>query len=710
MKKYTDYVNMFFGTRDHSLCTIGPERPNSSVCPCPDTTPQSYSTGYLSNAPICGFSHIHVNAGEPKYGNFLFSPQIGLSTESNSHCSEKRNERPTAAEYSVTLAKYNIDVSFTPAEHSVIYKFKYPKSTDASFIVDAEHYLRLHSNMVEDIHMTVGTDEFGRTVIYGSGLFDNPKYHLYFYAVCNKTPKETGTFIGEKTFRNSEVVIEKAEGEELVGAGTYLRFDTEENEEILIKVGISFGSVEKAKVWLYSEIPEWDYDKVKRETESLWERELSKIEIAPETPEKLKKMFYTSLYVCHKMPRDRTGDINKFGDAEMIDDHIAVWDTFRTLYPLYTITNPDFVAKTVNSFVTRLRVNGCVRDIINAGNERMRNQGGDNTDNIIVEAYLKGIDGVDWNEAYKVIKSNADEWRDDQNDWQPIKKASTYRDVGFIPADDKKTWVMCCSKQLEYSYNDFLASLMAKALGHNDDYEMYFKRSESWKTIWNPNIECNGFRGFVWPKNKNGSFVKPNDILPSADTRCLSWCNYFYEGTSFEYSFFVPHDIETLIEKMGGENEFNARIEYGMKNGIIWPGNQPGLIQAYLPNYTSEPWHTSELVRLHLDRYTEKGTPGCEDSGCMCSWYVFSAMGIFPCAGQDFYFLSSPSFKSVKINLPNGKIFTIQAKNLSEENKYIQSVMLNGKKYNKAFIRHRDIINGGSLVINMGETPVNYTK
>lgn len=711
MKKYTDYVNMFFGTGDHSLCTIGPERPNASVCPGPDTMPSGYSTGYLPNAPICGFSHIHVNAGEPKYGNFLFSPQIGLSTKIDSHCSEKSDEKPTASEYNVVLARYGIGVSFTPAEHSVIYKFRYPKSNDASLIIDAEHYHRLHSDKAEDIHITVGTDESGQTVIYGYGLFDNPKYYLYFYAICDKTPKETGTFVGEKAFPNNEINVPRAEGEEIVGAGAFLRFDTEENEEIFVKVEISFGSVEKARAWLYKEIPEWDYDAVKNKTEKLWEKELGKIELAPETPESLKRMFYTSLYICHKMPRDRTGDINKFGDAEMVDDHIAVWDTFRTLYPLYTITNPDFVTKTVNSFITRLRVNGCVRDIVNAGNERMRNQGGDNTDNIIAEAYLKGIDGVDWEEAYKVMKNNADEWRDDQIVWQPIKKASTYRDIGFIPADDEKTWVMCCSKQLEYAYNDYLAALVAKGLGHKDDYEKYLKRSESWKTIWNPNIEYNGFRGFIWPKNRDGSFAAPDDKLPSAETKCLSWCNFFYEGTPFEYSFFVPHDIKTLIGKMGGEKEFNARLEYGMKtNEIIWPGNQPGLIQAYLPNYTNEPWHTSELVRYHLDRYTEKGAPGCEDSGCMCSWYIFSVMGIFPCAGQDFYFLSSPSVERAKFNLPNGKTFIIKAENLSKENKYIQSVMLDGNKYNKAFIRHRDIMNGGELVFNMGKNPVNYTK
>ena len=712
-KSLTEYVNMTFGTGNDSLCTIGPTRPNASVCPGPDTYPASYSTGYKPDSPIRGFSQIHVNAGEPKYGNFLFSPQIGLSTSLDSHDSDKENEKATASEYSVTLTKYDIDVSFTPTEHSVIYKFSYPQSHEASLVIDMSHYHHLHSYKPEDIKITIDTDDSGNTVVYGSGAYDSPKYYLYFYAVISKSPTETGTFIGEDRFVSVNTLEEKSIDDETVttGLGAYLQFSTAAEEEILIKTSVSFHSVEKAKEWLDGEIPDWDYEAVKLETDKIWEDELGKIEIGGKNLTHYQKtMFYTCLYNCHKMPRDRTGDIAKFGDSDMIDDHIATWDTFRTLYPLYTITNPDFVAKTINSYIARLEVNGSVRDIFNGGNERKRNQGGDNVDNVIVDAYLKGIEGVDFEQAYRVIRDNAENWRDDQNSWSPQSGLpSTYRSLGYIPSDGNKK-IMSCSKTLEYAYNDYLAAQMAKGLGYTEDYEKYLARSGNWLNLWNEELSYQGFTGWIWPRAQDGSFIEPNEYISNPGTFIGSWKPYFYEGTGYEYSFFVPHNIETLIEKMGGEELFINRLMHGIDNGLIPIGNQPGFLQAYLFNHTSQPWHTSDYVAKLLKKFSLKGTPGCEDSGALCSWYVFSTIGFFPNAGQDFYYLTSPIYEQTTFKLDNGNTFTVRAENLSDTNKYIQSVTLNGQPLKSTIIKHSDIISGGELVFTMGSTPVNYAQ
>ena len=713
MGKLTQFVDMTFGTGNNSLCTIGTQRPHGSVCPGPDTYPTSYSTGYLPNKPIRGFSHIHVNAGEPKYGNFLFSPQVGLSTALNSHDSEKANERSTVAEYSVTLTKYNIDCTFAPTEHSVIYKFAYPESDEASLVIDLSHYLQLHHQNPLGVNVFIDKNEKGNTVLYGSGLFDGSKYKLCFYAEVNKAPKESGTFIGSDIFKGESSFAPIDVSDEMIetGLGAYLKFDTKKKEEILIKIGLSFHSTEKAKEWLEAEIPAWDYEAVKAETTDIWEDVLSRIEIAESATPEQKRMFYTCFYICHKMPRDRTGDFKEYGDADMIDDHIAIWDTFRSLYPLFTITEPSFVAKTVNSFITRFKTNGYIRDIFNGGKERRRNQGGDNTENIIVEAYLKNIDGIDWDEAYALVKDDAETWRDDQNSWFPQKGIpSTYRDKGWIPGDDKTRNVMCCSKQLEYCYNDYLAAQMAKGMGYTEDYEKYLKRSESWKNIWNPDEEAAGFKGYIWPRAADGSWVKDDEYLPSAIYFCLSWKPYFYEGKAFEYSFMVPHDVEGVIEKMGGEKLFCERLHAGIDNNYINAGNQPGMLQPFLANHTSEPWQTTLLVEKQLKKYRYDGTPGCEDSGCFCSYYIFANVGIFPNAGQDFYYLSSPKYESTTFNLPNGKKFVIKANNLSEENKFIQSVTLNGNPHKSTIIRHKDIAVGGELVFNMGSTPVNYAE
>ncbi len=712
-KNLVDYVEMTFGTGNDSLCTIGPTRPNASVCPGPDTYPASYSTGYKPDSPIRGFSQIHGNCGEPKYGNFLISPQIGLNTALDSHDSEKENENPTATEYNVTLTKYSIDVSFAPTEHSVFYKFKYPASNQASLVIDMAHYLHLHSYTPKDVMIEVSEDEGGNTVIFGSGSYDSPTYSLHFYAVINKSPKEIGTYEGVDLYRNVGTLEIAEVSEELAasGCGAYMTFDTVEGEEIYLKMGVSFHSIEKAKEYLEDEIPMWDYSSIIAESTEIWEKELGKIAISGENlTEYQKKMFYTCLYNCHKMPRDRTGDIAKFGDMDMIDDHIATWDTFRSLYPLYMITNPDFVTKTVNSYIARLEINGSVRDLSNGGNERKRNQGGDNVDNIIVEAYLKGIEGIDLNAAYEVIKENAEYWRDDQNTWSPVRSLdSTYRTLGYIPGDgDKK--IMCCSKTLEYAYNDYLAAQMALGLGDTENYEKWLARSENWKNIWNSELEASGYKGYIWPRAEDGSWIEPNDSLKSPTMLIGSWKPYFYEGTSYEYSFFVPHDVETLIEYMGGEELFAERLAYGIDNGWVRIGNQPGFLCAYLFNHTSMPYRTSEYVAKLLKKYSLSGTPGCEDSGALCSWYIFSTVGFFPNAGQDFYYLTSPAYEKTVFNLDNGNTFTVIAENLSDSNKYIQSVTLNGEEYKSTTIKHSDIISGGELVFTMGNAKVNYAE
>lgn len=722
MKDYTKYVDMTFGTlgKGDACFTIGPARPNASVLPCPDTYPRSYSTGYICDAPIRGFSQTHMSAGAQKYGNFLISPQIGLSTAQNSHDSEKENEDPKASEYNVTLKKYGIHCSFTPTEHSVIYKFRYPASESASLVLDASHNICRHFNNITDLNVTIEKDIKGNTVIYGSGQFDANTgfcpYYQYFYAVINKTPLKFGTFFGSETFEDIKKVgpidIDKENPMHTNGIGAFMQFSTEDKEEIFFKIGISFKSVEKAKEWLFSEIPEWDYDLAKSQTEELLEKELEKIDISGKNvTDEQKRMFYTMLLGCYKNPRDRTGDIQKFGDADYIDDHLTVWDTSRSLYPLYSIINPDFVRKTVNSFITRLKVNGFVRDHTHVGVERLLGQGGDNVDNVIVEAYLKGIGGIEWNEAYKVVKNNAENWRNDQNVWEPKGGlASTYREIGYIPGDDDKKQ-MCCSRSLEYYYNDYLAAQMAKGLGYKEDYEKYIERSKGWKKLWNPDVESDGFKGYIWPKYSSGEWVEKNEYLPSASFRCKSWKPYFYEGTCFEYSFFVPHNIEELIRKMGGEDLFCERLKYGIDNPLIISiGNQPGMTQSFLPNHTKYPWLTTDLTEIQLGRYTKYSTPGCDDSGCFCAWYIFATVGIYPCAGQDYYYLTSPKYDKTVFTLDNGKKFVIKADNLSNENKYIQSVTLNGVLHKSAFIKHSEIICGGELVFNMGSNKVDYTE
>ncbi|MBR3966490.1 MAG: GH92 family glycosyl hydrolase [Clostridia bacterium] len=734
----TEYVNMRYGTGTNAECLIGPSRPNGSVHPGPDTFKINNYTGYYPNQPIRGFSQLHIQSGEGRFGQFLISPQVGLSVALDSHDSEKANENPTATEYSVTLSKYDIDVALTPTENAVIYKLTYPQGTDdASIVLDMIHHVPVYNEanggvynkQAKDVDITIEQDEDGNTVLYGGakyGAHGGSDRYYYFYAVIDSASlanKNIGVYEKGAIVEGATAIdtpTNTIADPEYKGTGAYLTFDLDSSAEttVMMKIGVSFLSTDKAKASLEAEIPAWNYDKVKSDNNAIWNDKLDVIEVSGLT-EAQKEMFYTNLYDTFLQPRYRTGELAEYGDGMMLDDHVATWDTFRTLFPLLTITNPQLVTDQVESYLVRFADKEAgsadtvkaVKDIF-TGFERVgTNQGGDNIDNVVAEAYVKGLIPDEMMDAVmELVEFEANMMRVDRNGavQGTGSASSTYKDLGFIPAD--KYPMMNCNTQLEYCYNDFCLAQIAKGEGNMELYEMLMARSASWLNIWNEDAEGDKFTGFIWPKNSDGTFVEPSDSYKSATQFVGSWKPYFYEGTGYSYSFFVPHDIPALMEKMGGEEEFIERLQVGIDKGYIDVSNQPGYIQAFLFNYTNEPWHTTDYVQKLINRYTINSTPGCEDSGASCAWYVFANIGFFPSAGQDIYWLTSPKYEQTKINLDNGNTFTIKANNLSSENKYIQSVSLNGEVLYDTMIRHSDIVNGGELVFNMGESPVDYSS
>ncbi len=734
----TKYVNMSYGTGTNSECLIGPSRPNGSVHPGPDTYPTNNYTGYYPNKPIRGFSQLHIQSGEGRFGQFLISPQVGLSVALDSHDSNVANENPTATEYSVTLAKYDIDCALTPTENAVIYKFTYPQGTDdGSILLDMIHHVPVYNEAnggvynkeAKDVDIKIEQDADGNTVLYGGakyGAHGSSDRYYYFYAIidsaslANKTigVYKQGAIVDGATSIDTDTTA--VVDPDFKGTGAYLKFDLAENAEttVRMKIAVSFKDVAKAKASLEAEIPAWDYDKVKNDNNTIWNDKLDVMEVSGLTEDQ-KIMFYSNLYDTFLQPRYRTGELTEYGDGMMLDDHVATWDTFRTLFPLLTLTNPQLVTDQVESYLVRFadKEEGsadtvkAVKDIFTGFERSGTNQGGDNIDNVIAEAYVKGLIPEDMMDAvYELVEFEANMMRVDRgtSGQSTGSASSTYKDLGFIPADQYP--MMNCNTQLEYCYNDYCLAQIAYGEGDMELYNKLMARSASWLNIWNEDAEGAGFTGFIWPKNSNGTFVEPNSNLTSATYRVGSWKPYFYEGTPYEYSFFVPHDMETLIEKMGGEKEFIERLQVGIDNGYIHIGNQPGYIQAFLFNYTSEPWHTTDYVEQLIKKYTINGTPGCEDSGASCAWYIFANVGFFPNAGQDIYWLTSPKYEQTTFNLDNGNTFVVKANNLSDENKYIQSVTLNGEVLNDTMIRHSDIVNGGTLVFNMGDTPVNYAS
>ncbi len=719
----TKYVNPRHGVDNDGNTVIGPTRPNGSVNPGPDTANGGHS-GYFTGNDIRGFSQIHASGtGYGKYGEFLISPQIGLEYSLVGHDSAPANENATCYEYSVTLANYAIDCAVTPAWHSSIYRFVYPESNDASLLLDMAHSVPLLAGIVHNANgvstsnvvFNIDTSVEGQTIFSGSGKYEGgfgPEHEMYFYAVVNKQAKSVGVYDADGLKEGTKEIAKQALLSKQESIGGYMRFDTEKSEAIYLKIGVSFTSVEKAKEWLDKEIPQWDYESVKEETKALWNEELKKIKISGKnlSDEELMK-FYTAFYHTMCMPRDRTNDIPGYDeDVPMIDDHYAIWDTWRTLYPLYTLIKPEMVTKTVNSFIARYKKHGFVRDAFIGGNDMYPQQGGDNIDNVIADAYVKGVDGIDWNKAYEVVKNHADNYRIGwYNFGKPVANPNApYYVYGYIPDDYKIPGTdfgqMACTYTLEHSYNDYCAATLAKGLGKQEDYETYLARSNNWTNMWNPGVKYKDFRGFITPRKSDGTWV---DIDPGEYWG--SWVKNFYEATSYNYSFFVPHDVKQLIEKCGGQDSFIARLLHGIESGVIDYGNEPAFLVSYLFAYTDKPYLTTDVVGKVRELFTVDGPPGNDDSGAMSSWYMFSSMGFFPNAGQNIYFITSPRYENTVINLANGKEIVIKANNLSEENKYIQAVKINGEYYYSTMFTHDVIANGAVFEFEMGSEPVNYT-
>ena len=706
-KTPVDYVDNFIGVRDQNTsCVLGPQLPNASINPSPHTAPGNVNydmDGYIYGQPIRGFAQLHVSGtGWGKYGQIFLSPQVGLAVGETEHDSPKEAESATPFQYAVTLSRYGIKTSVTPSVHSAIYKITFPKTDSANILLDVSHnIIDIASLMKQKVNGFLGgevsfTNNTGTELKgYGTyrGGFSDGNYNVYFCVRLSKTPVTNGTWFNGKI--NAGQSSQK--GNQLDDRiGGYVHYNTKEGEVIYVKVAVSLKSIEQATEWLDKEIPAWDYENVKASAKKIWNNELSKISVQGRD-DRAKRIFYTASYHASVMPRNRTNDAVGFKKDESVwDDHLAVWDTWRTLYPLKVLTNPSMVSGTINAFIKRFQAKGKVKDAYVALNEMSVEQGGNNIDNIIVDAYVKGVTGVDWKEAYKLIRAHAENERNGISYGKP-DSSKMYKELGWIPAGK-----MSNSVTLEYAYNDFCAAQMAKDLGTDAEYKKYLERSKKWIALWNSQAESDGYKGFIVPKKLGGEFVTI-DLKKNWG----SWRDYFYEGNSWTYSYFVPHQFDTLVKISGGKEAFANKLQFAFENNLIDYGNEPAFLAVHSFHYADRSDLASYYVRkLMKERFTEDGSMENDDSGAMSSWFIFSSMGFFPNAGQDIYYLTGAAFPLITLKMGNGKLLKITAKNASEKNIYIRSCKINGKPWKQCWFKHSDIKNGGTIEFVMGDKPL----
>ncbi|MFC4213567.1 GH92 family glycosyl hydrolase [Pedobacter lithocola] len=709
--KLVNYIDTKIGVIDTrgSNCIIGPQLPYASISPSPQTIDGDHD-GYHPNRPIRGFGQLHVSGtGWGKYGHFLISPQVGLAVAPDKHDSPKSKEITTAYYYQTNLDRYNIVAGVAPTHHAALYQFTYPKTDSAYIVLDATQSIadfipKLGYKFRKcDVEILPEKNQI-RASIECSGGWAYGYYKLYFIAQFNKSFSESGVW-KDNTLKKGEYAmsLDKDAGQRV---GTFCRFKTQQDDKILMKASISFSGFENAEKYLNNEIKGWNLEDVEKAGMLAWENKLQHIKIETNS-EAQKKIFYTAMYHTMIQPRDRTGDNpNWKSNAPYWDDNYALWDTWRSAFPLFMLIDQDMVRGNIQCFVDRYKHNGAVRDGFVAGIEMEEEQGGNDVDNVIADAYVKGLKGVNWQEVYGLVKYNAEKERKGlvaRNQQNPEYKANNgrYKELGWIPECFNSN-----SNTLEYAYNDFCVAQLAKGLGETADYEKFIKRSKGWTNLWNPNLESDGFKGFIDAKKADGSFINQD-----AKMWGKSWVNPFYEGTSWTYSYFVPHDINRLIKLVGGKEMYAKRLEYGMNNKLIDYGNEPSFWALRSFNHAGRPDLTSKWVHWILNKnYDTTGYTGNDDTGAMTSWYILSAVGLFPNAGQDIYYLNAPLYKKSVITLSNGKKLSISANNLSAKNIYIKSCKVNGKPWNSSVIRHKDIANGATIEFELAAQAGNWGK
>ena len=701
MVRVTDYVDPFIGTGGHGHTFPGATYPFGMIQVSPDTRLEGWdgcSAYHSSDDIIYGFSHTHLSGtGCSDYGDILVMPvigEVGLSDYDYASPFHQESEKASPGFYRVGLDKYDIGVELTASKRAGFHRYTFPATTQPGIVLDLTH----RDKVIESGLKVVGDAEVEG---YRFSTAWAKEQRLYFVIQFSKPFKSilieaSGEAITEST---------EASGEDIKAI---FRFGpTGEGAQIKVKVGISAVSIEGARRNLESEIPGWNFEKTLQDTRTAWQNELQKINVFGGTNGQ-KTIFYTALYHAMISPNlymdvdgQYLGRDLQAHQAEGFDYYtvFSLWDTYRALHPLLAIIDQKQTNDFINTFIRQYEEGGLLPVWELSANETFC-MIGYHAVPVIADAFLKGISNWDTGKAFEAMKNSAEQ------DHFGLKY---YINQGFIPGDKEGESV---SKTLEYAFDDWCIAQMALALDKKDDYKTYIQRAQYYKNLFDPST------GFMRAKLNNQWFTPfdPYEV------------NFNYtEANAWQYSLYVPQDIYGLVGLMGGKENFirnldtlfSAKTETSGRDqaditGLIGQyahGNEPSHHMTYLYDYVGEPWKTQKLVhRIRNEFYTNQrdGLCGNEDCGQMSAWYVFSALGFYPVTpGSDIYALGTPSFPISKINLENGKTFTIKAHNFSDKNYYIQSCKLNGENHEEPFIRYKDIMDGGELIFVMGSEP-NY--
>jgi len=701
-----DLVDPFVGVDRGGNTVPGASVPFGFVSLSPDTTRGSTS-GYDSEGLIIGFSHTHVSGtgGAGKYGNFRVTPAVGDDAWGNLAFA-KSAEEASPGFYAVIMGKRGkqIRAELTASRLAGFHRYRFPPSPAARIIIDASATVPLGGGGPRSSGGEVrAIDErhIAGTMTFVGGWGREQPYTLHFFAEFDRAPIEIGRWkSGRGSFTRIRGSGASTGGDTRTGLdnrlGAYATFDTRRDPVVQLKLGVSFVSEDQARRNLERELPGWSFDEAHAAARALWAEALGKIEVEGGTAEQ-RRIFYSALYRAHIMPHDLTGEnVWWRSDEPHYEDFYTIWDTFRTLNPLLTLVEPARERDMVRSLLDTYRHDGWLPDARIAG-ATGPSQGGSNGDVVISDAIVKDLGGFDQKLALEVMLKDGDVQSDDPlNHGRELKD---YLALGYMSLSQTRS----ASRTLEYAYDDYAIASAAAKLGRTDIARRYAGRSLNWGRLWDAELQC------VRPRYADGRWLENFDCgreYPDATTEW--WDAPFYEGSSRQYSTFVPHDVSGLMRRLGGRARFVEWLDRFFDQGAYNQGNEPDILAPWLYIHAGRPDRTAERVRAIIAKQYavgRSGLPGNDDAGTLSSWYVWAAMGLFPNAGQPFYYIGSPLFSRTVIHLEGGKTLEIEAPETSAANLYVRSAELNGKPLNRAWLTHEEIASGGRIVLHMGPRP-----
>ncbi|MDP3912670.1 MAG: GH92 family glycosyl hydrolase [Bacteroidota bacterium] len=700
--RLTDFVDPFIGTGYHGHTFPGAAYPFGQIQLSPDNGTQGWDwcSGYhYSDSVVAGFSHLHLSGtGIGDLADISFLPVTSEVTfqegEKNAdfvtrYAGKYSHDQETAKPgyYAVTLKNNGIKAEFTVTERAGLHRYSFPEGGENNLLIN----LGFAINWDKPYQTTLNIVD--SLLVTGSRLSKGwaADQHVFF-AVRFSQP------------------ISKSEITNVGGEGRTVGLLKFNEKQVMAKVGVSSVSIENALANLDSSLPGWDFEATAQAASDAWEKELSKIKIQSNDSVQ-KTIFYTSLYhtmVAPALFSDTNGEFKGTkGDVQNASGYnrytvFSLWDTYRALHPLFTLTQQPRVNDMVKSMLDHYRQTGLLPVWELQGNETFC-MVGNHSIPVIAEAILKGIGDFDHELAFEAMKVTSMHDRDGMG---------LYDKLGYMPADKIQQSV---AKSLEVAIDDWCVAAVAQKLGKTEDAAYFFKRAESFKQYFDKET------GFMRGKLSNGAWTTPFDPAFSKHEG-----SDYTEGNAWQYLWLVPQNVEGLIELLGGKEPFADKLEQlfnveeGVKgeeasndiSGLIGAyahGNEPGHHTTFLFNYAGRPYRTQELNRrIQTEMYTAtpEGICGNEDCGQMSAWYIFSAMGFYPVNPAELkYQFGSPLVQEAKIEIAQGKFFTMKAPLASVENKYIQEVKLNGQKLDRSFITHQEIMDGGTLEFTMGAEP-----